>query len=153
MTKEQVLIKLTTLCAKSEHCKDDMRKKMMRWEVPVNEQEEILEYLVREQYIDEERYARFFIEDKIQFNKWGKRKVAQALYMKRIPKDVYAHLLEEVEDEQYEEILLPLLQIKQKSVTGKSDYEIKQKLIRFAMQRGFSYEQIEKCLIKLETKK
>lgn len=146
MTYEQVLLKLTALCARGEHCLHEMRTKMQRWEVDEDTQQRVLDYLVKERFVDEERYARFFINDKIKYNRWGRRKVEQALYMKRIPSEVYRPLLDEVEEESYEEVLVPLLRAKVKSIKAASDYELRMKLIRYGMQRGFSYEQIEKCL-------
>lgn len=149
MTKQEVLEKLTAICAKSEHCIDDMRKKMYRWQIDNDIQQEVIDFLVKEHYIDEERYAALFIKDKIQFNRWGKQKVKQALYAKRIPSEIFEPLLKEIPDEDYEEILLPLLKEKNRTVTAKNDYDRKAKLIRFAMQRGFSYDQIINCLDRL----
>ena len=146
VTDEQALIKLTALCAKGEHCKEEMRTKMQRWGIEPERQEKILDYLVKERYIDEERYARFFINDKIKYNKWGCKKVEQALYMKRIPREIYEPILSAIEDESYEEILLPLLKNKVKTVKASSDYEKRGKLIRFALQRGFSMDQALHCL-------
>lgn len=146
MTYEHVLLKLTALCARGEHCLHEMRTKMQRWEVDDDIQKRVLDYLVKERFVDEERYARFFINDKIKYNRWGRRKVEQALYMKRIPSEIYRPLLDEVEEESYEEVLMPLLRAKVKSIKAANDYELRMKLIRFGMQRGFSYEQIEKCL-------
>ena len=114
MTKEQIISKLTTACARAEHCKDDMLRRMQRWLVDEATQQEVISYLVREKYIDEERYARFFINDKIKYNRWGRRKVEQALYFKRIPREVYAPLLDKVASEDYEQVLLPLLRNKVK---------------------------------------
>ena len=146
MTYEQLLTKLTSACAKSEHCECDMRRKMTRWEIDEETQQRAIDYLINERYIDHERYARCFINDKIKYSKWGRYKVEQALYHKGISKDVYSPLLAEIEDSSYEEILVPLLQAKNRSVKANSDYERRQKLIRFAMQRGFTYEQACRCL-------
>ena len=122
---------------------------MERWQVEADVQEEVLQYLVKEGYIDESRYARYFINDKIKYNKWGRKKVEQALYYKRIPRDVYQPILDEVAEDDYEEILLPLLRTKLRSLKYSDDYEKRMKLIRFAMQRGFSYSQADRCVSKL----
>ncbi len=150
MTEEQILIKLSGVCARGEHCREEIHRKMERWDVDEATQERVLERLVAEKFIDEERYARFFINDKVRFNHWGRRKVEQALWAKRIPREIYEPLLDEVSADSYEEVLLPLLRTKRRSVKGSSDYEIRMKLIRFAIQRGFSYEQAEHCLRKIE---
>jgi regulatory protein len=146
MTQEQIISKLTAVCARAEHCKDDMLRRMQRWQVDEAMQREVISYLVKEKYIDEERYARFFINDKIKYNRWGRRKVEQALYFKHIPREVYEPLLDDVANEDFESVLLPLLQNKEKSLKYANDYEKRMKLLRFAMQRGFSYEQADKCI-------
>lgn len=142
MTEEQVLNKLTTLCARGEHCQQEMLDKMRKWEIEEDIQARVMEYLLKEKFIDEERYTRLFVEEKIKFNKWGRKKLEQALYMKRIPRSIYAPILDEVDEDNYEEILRPLLEAKRKSVTGKSEYEIRGKLIRFALSRGFDMDTI-----------
>lgn len=149
MTKEQIISKLTAACARAEHCKDDMIRRMQRWQVDESLQQEVISYLVREKYIDEERYARFFINDKVRYNRWGRRKVEQALYFKHIPREVYEPLLDEVASEDFEEVLLPLLKNKEKNLKYANDYERRMKLLRFAMQRGFSYEQADRCISRL----
>lgn len=146
MTYEQALSKLTAVCAKGEHCIHEMRTRMTRWQMDEDTQRRVIEYLLNERYIDETRYTKAFINEKIKYNHWGVRKIEQALYMKRIPKDVYAPLLADVSDSDMEDTLSPLLASKRKTVKGSSPYEIRMKLIRFAMQRGFSYEQAERCL-------
>lgn len=142
MTEEQVLNKLTTLCARGEHCQQEMLDKMRKWEIEEDVQARVMEYLLKEKFIDEERYTRMFVEEKIKFNKWGRKKLEQALYMKRIPRSIYAPILDDVDEDNYEEILRPLLEAKRKSVTGKSEYEIRGKLIRFALSRGFDMDTI-----------
>ena len=146
MTQEQIISKLTAVCARAEHCKDDMLRRMQRWQVDEATQREVISYLVKEKYIDEERYARFFINDKIKYNRWGRRKVEQALYFKHIPREVYEPLLDDVANEDFESVLLPLLQNTEKNLKYANDYEKRMKLLRFAMQRGFSYEQADKCI-------
>ena len=146
MTKEQIIAKLSASCARAEHCLDDMRRKMERWQVENDVQEEVLQYLVKEKYIDESRYARFFINDKIKYNRWGRKKVEQALFYKHIPREVYEPLLDDIVDNDYEEILQPLLRTKEKNIKYANDYEKRMKLIRFAMGRGYSYEQAVSCL-------
>lgn len=141
--------KLTAACARSEQCTHDIRKKMTRWDVDEELQQRVIDYLTQERYIDDARYARFFINDKTKYNHWGQRKVEQALYMKGISREIYEPLIKEMCDESYEDILLPLLRRKSQTIKANSDYEAKQKLLRFAMQRGFTYEQASQCLKKI----
>ncbi|MCI7010724.1 MAG: RecX family transcriptional regulator [Prevotella sp.] len=102
-------------------------------------------YLTKEKYIDEKRYIRCFALDKIRYNKWGRRKVEQALWMKHISKSDMKEVLDEIAPDEYMQVLTPLLKAKMKGIKGRNDYERKMKLTRFALGRGFSYEQIREA--------
>lgn len=137
---------MSSLCASSEHCLHEMSEKMRRWGTPDDERQRILERLVSEKFVDEARYSRAFVADKLNYNKWGRMKIRQALAMKRIPDDIAEAALSEIDDEEYAAILAPLIKAKRKSVKAASDYELNGKLIRFAMGRGFTMDVIRKCL-------
>lgn len=147
ITKEQALVRLTALCARGEHCEFEMTEKMRRWGVDEDVQAEVMAYLVAERYVDNARYARFFINDKVKYNRWGRRKVEQALRMKRIDEETYRPLLDEMCDtEEYSELLPQLLRTKMRSVKAKNDYDMRAKLIRFALSRGFQMDDILQAL-------
>lgn len=146
MTEQQVLVKLTALCSGSEHCTYELTEKMRKWEVDEVTQARVMEYLIKEKYVDDERFCRAFIREKLRFNKWGRRKIEQALFMKRIDKTISSPLLYEVEDSDYLAILRPLIKQKEKSVKANSEYEKNMKLIKFAMSRGFTFDIIKQCL-------
>ena len=146
MSEQEALLRLTSLCSTAEHCSHEMLEKMRRWEIDEDTQARIMEYLVKEKYIDDERYARFFAKDKIRYNKWGRRKVEQAMWQKHIDTDIQQRVLDEIDDDEYLLILRPLLKSKRKAVKASSDYEMNMKLIRFAMGRGFTMDIIRQCL-------
>ena len=146
ITEQEAYLRLTALCAQAEHCQFEMTEKMHRWELSEEAQARIMERLVGERYVDDERFARAFVMDKIRYNKWGRRKVEQALWMKRIDTDIQQRVLGEVDDEEYLNVLRPLLRQKRKSTKAASDYELNQKLIKFALSRGFGFDIIRQCL-------
>lgn len=146
MTEQEAYLQLATLCAQAEHCEQEMRDKMKRWEIDETAQNRIIDRLVKERYIDNERYARAFVKDKIRYNKWGRRKVQQALWMKRIDNDIQQRVLYEIDDKEYLDVLRPLLKQKRKSTKAANDYELNQKLVRFALGRGFTFDIIRQCL-------
>ncbi len=146
ISEADALLRLTSLCSTAEHCSHEMIEKMQRWQLADDAQARIIEYLVKEKYIDDERYARFFAKDKIRYNKWGRRKVEQAMWLKHIDGDIQRDVLDDIDDEEYLAVLRPLLKTKRKSVKASSDYEMNMKLIRFAMGRGFTMDIIRQCL-------
>ena len=146
MTGQQAYQKLTDLCARSEHCQQEMIEKMRQWGVSEEEQAQVMSRLIAERYINDERFAHAFIYDKIRYSKWGRRKVEQALWMKRIDEHISKPLLDEVDDEEYLSILRPMLKQKRKSIKAKSEYELTMKLIKFALGRGFTMDIIKQCI-------
>lgn len=147
LTEKEVLSRLQTLCARSEHCSHEMREKMMRWGVASDVQDKIVDRLIDYKFIDDERFARVFISDKLRFNHWGRRKIEQALFQKRIPKQISQPILNEITDQEYIEQLLPLIKSKRKSLSSvEDDYELRQRLVRFALQRGFTFDVIRQVI-------
>lgn len=146
MTEQGAYLQLSALCARAEHCQYEMLEKMRRWELPDEAQARVMQRLVNERFVDDERYARAFVKDKIEYNKWGRRKVEQALWTKHIDKDIQARVLDEVDDEAYISVLKPLLKQKRRSTNANSDYELQQKLVKFALGRGFTFDIIRQCM-------
>jgi regulatory protein len=123
-----------------------MTEKMRRWGLDDEAQARVMQRLVQERYVDDARYARAFVKDKVRYNKWGRRKVEQALWQKHIDEDISQQALDEVDDEEYLDVLRPLLAQKRKTTRAANDYELNQKLVRFALGRGFTYDIIRQCL-------
>ena len=146
LTEEQLFYRLSALCARAEHCRQEMAAKMRTWQVPDDVQQRVIGRLADERYIDDSRYARAFVHDKVRYAKWGRRKIEQALYMKRIPDDAIAAALDDVDTSEYVEILRPMLQAKAKSIKADSPYELEMKLMRFAAGRGFSVEEAKAAM-------
>jgi regulatory protein len=145
-TEQEGLIAMTALCASGEHCSQEMIDKMTRWELPEEAQARVMKYLTKHLYINEERYTRAFVMDKIRYNKWGRRKIEQALWQKRIPKDIQTKILDEIDENEYLNVLRPLLKSKRRTIKAQSDYEENMKLVKFALGRGFTPDIIRQCL-------
>ena len=130
MTEQEAFLQLAALCAQAEHCEQEMRDKLKRWDINESAQDRIIQRLIRERYIDNERYA---------------RAVQQALWLKRIDKDIQQRVLDEIDEKEYLDVLRPLLRQKRKTTKAESDYELNRKLVRFALGRGFTFDIIRQC--------
>ena len=146
LTKEQALKTLASYCSASERCIWEVRRKLDRWEIPGNDCQTIIARLVKEKFIDERRYCRAYVNDKSKYDKWGSYKIRSELEKRNIPDDLINEALSSIQPEENQERLRQLLVSKRKSVKGNSEYEINQKLMRFAMGRGFSMDEINKGL-------
>lgn len=146
VTEAEALRKLGDLCARSEHCSGEIAEKMRKWGLTAEVQERIIDRLIDLKYIDDERFTKAFVRDKIAYNKWGRRKIEQALWIKKIDKRISQPILDEVKDEEYLEVLRPLMKSKYKTIKAETDYERAMKLIKFAMGRGFTIDLIRQCV-------
>ena len=146
ITEQQALSRLMALCARGEHSSGEMLQKMRLWGLADEAQARIMERLTKDRFVDDERFARAFVNDKIKYNQWGRRKIEQALWAKGVDRDVQQRVLDAVNDEEYIKVLRPLLRSKERSITARNEFERQMKLIRFAQSRGFSMAEIEKCL-------
>ena len=145
----QALSKTMALCSKAEKCVSDIQQKLDNWGVEPAESQKVIKTLIAERFIDEERYARYFVRDKFRFNQWGRVKIAFMLRSKKIPAILIEEALLEIEDEAYLELLSKLLNDKARKTKFINEYDKKGKLIRFAQSKGFEMEAINEALKRL----
>jgi regulatory protein len=153
--KQTALKKAQNICAKQEKCKADIRQKLFEWKVETKDHNWILEHLEKENFIDETRYAGFYVRDKFRFNKWGKIKIEFELRSKQIPVEILKEALETIDSKQYLEACKNLLNQKLNSLKDKEPYKLKEKLIRYGQSKGYEAEivfSISEKLINLHLK-
>ena len=146
ITEQEALQKLSALCARAEHSSGEMLEKMRRWQLSEDARERVLDRLIDEKFVDDERFARLFVREKIRFDRWGRRKIEQALYQKGVASDISRRVLDEVDDEAYVAELKKLIAAKRRSVQAESDYKMRAKLTKYALGRGFGYNVIRQCI-------
>ena len=142
---KQLLDRLQSQCSKREYCKSDIYAKALKaLEGDVEGAREILDSLVADRFVDDLRYASAFARDKSALSGWGPVKIAYALRAKKISAEDIAGALSEIDASKASEKLLKTLQAKARSLEG--DPQIKLKLIKFALSRGYDYQEIEKLV-------
>jgi regulatory protein len=151
LTHDQTIAydKAAFLCSRSEHCVSEIQEKIRTWGLSSEDSGPVIEKLIAEKYLDDERFARAYVKDKFRFNHWGKQKIAYMLRTKNISSEILELAFEEIEDEGYSDELRKILTDKEKSIKAKDKYDKRNKLIRFAMGRGFESGQISTVLNEL----
>lgn len=71
-------------CSKKEYCSFDVMTKLARWELAEKDIAAIMEFLVKNRFVDDLRFAEAYARDKHRFNRWGKLKIGQMLRQKHI---------------------------------------------------------------------
>lgn len=108
----------------------------------------VLEFLHKYNYISDERYAKSFTKDAMNFKKQGVGKIKQKLYEKGVPKEVIEKTLEDVDYDLERENLSKLIEKKEEHYMKKSKniYEWKTKMFVFLSSRGFKSDMIKEEL-------
>ena len=140
-TAQQALQSLMRLCARSEKSTGDALRLMRTWGVPEVEQRGVLDKLIADRYIDNRRYAEAYAREKSRLAGWGERKIAMQLRLKGVERETISAVLAEIlQDDSMAERLQEKLEKKLRTVKAANDYELRGKLLRYALGLGYDYD-------------
>jgi|ERR1035437_2364363 regulatory protein len=131
------LEKAMAQCSRREYCSDDIHNKLSLWGVDNDDIGKILRILISDNFINEPRYATAFVRDKFKYNKWGKVKISAHLRGKKVPQDIISSALDSIDNNLYIKLLRELIEAHRKSVKAKNQYDLKAKLLRYGLSKGF----------------
>ncbi len=138
--------KMAALCSRSEQCTSDVMKKIMGLGAVPGQVEMIISRLREEKFLDDERYARTYANEKFRINKWGKMKIRYYLKFKGLDEQIIRAGLSEIDQEEYIRLLVKTMKEKAKSIKNAGKYDKAGQVIRFAQSRGFEPELIHRYL-------
>jgi len=137
LSKLEALDKAEAYCARCEHCAADVRRKLYEWGVPSAWFDEIEAHLYDADFLNDERFCHAYVHDKVAYQCWGRMKIQAGLQALHLPGAAIREALEEIDEETY------LANLRSLIAQRRNDPE--EKRLRFLLQRGFSYEEIQKC--------
>ena len=137
LTPGEALNKAAAYCTLCERCISEVSTKLAAWGVPHGDQQKIIVRLQQEGFIDEARYCRAFVNDKVRFNRWGRIKITASLREKKLPADAIRNAVNNIDIEQYMRSLIEVIENKRRELKGKDDIASQQKIIRHAASRGY----------------
>ena len=135
---QELTSRAETYCARAEHCASDLRTKILAWGGTPEQAETIISHLYDYHYLDDARYCRAYTHDKLLYQHWGKVKIRAMLQARQLPAAEIQSALQNIDETDYNRILLALLATK-KNATREAQ-------IRFLLQRGFEYATILRTL-------
>ena len=143
---DAALDKMQKYCAMQERCQSEIRSKLIEIKIYGEDLESIIAELITDNFLSEERYAKAFVRGKFRMNQWGKTKIKQALQLKKISPYCIKKGMEEITDEAYIETLKELLEKKKNILRETDSFQRNQKLLQYAIGKGFENELIQKFL-------
>lgn len=133
-------------CAYQERCIWEARRKMSEKQVADEDQQKVLDYLIQEQYIDEERYARAFARGKFNLKKWGRNRITLELRMRKIPESLIQKGIAEIDPVSYYDTLLEQTERRWEREKETETFKKRFKVVGYLMQKGFEKDLIEEAL-------
>ena len=144
----KILNNLRRQCSRREYCVSDVLKKAEKaLDGDKEKASEVVKILVQEKYVDDLRYCEAYARDKSSISGWGEVKIRYMLSAKGISKDIIAQALTQIDSQRAEARLEKLLENKFRTL--KDDPQWKMKLLRFALGRGYSYDDVNEKIAAL----
>lgn len=138
--------RLEALCAKAEHCRWELRRKLALWHIGPSDAEAIMEHLEDRRFVDDRRYACAYARDKFALSGWGRRKIEAQLRMRRIDSAMIKEALACIEPEAYWESVCAFVRRRAATVSDLDTYEGRTRLFRAVVSRGFEPDVAAKAL-------
>jgi regulatory protein len=145
-TAEQALQSLMRLCARSEKSSGDAMRLMHTWQVPQAERQGVLDRLIKDRFIDDSRYAEAYVREKSRMSGWGARKIAMQLRQKGVAQDIVTKALKQLDGDVELPRLVEKLRRKMRTTKYSSEYELRGKLMRYALSLGFDYDMAQRAV-------
>ncbi len=140
--QQEILSKAMQCCSRKEYNSRAMLEKIISWGCVQEDAQSIVNALIEQKFIDDRRYTEAYVKDKLHFNKWGRIKMAYMLRMQGIDETIIRTALNDLEENEYKQILGDELAKKYKTIRSDNITETKGKLFRFAASRGFETDVI-----------
>ena len=129
--------RIKNYCALQDRCQWDVIQKLSEWGLQQATKDHILEILITDKFIDEERFSISFCRGKFRIKNWGKRKIINELRRKQISSICINTGLKEIDEKEYDLVLEKLFYQKERSIKDKNQFTRKTKVANFLIQRGF----------------
>ena len=146
----QIIEKISRYCAFQERCRQDVFLKMKEWKLSQEKTILMIKYLEDNKFIDEFRFAKLFARGKLRINRWGRVKIRHELKIRNIPENVILQAFEDLDEDEYLEILRELILKKHREIKAGKNLSIREKIITFVSGKGFEFDRINETLKELK---
>lgn len=138
LSREDALARLYRFCAFQERCRLDVVKKLVEWGFTKGDDEKLIDQLVRENYLNEERFALSYVRGKFRQKRWGRQKIISGLRQKGISDALIQLAMEDIPENEYHEMILKLAHAKAKTVDEENPFKKKYKIAQFLIGKGYT---------------
>ncbi len=137
MDYDTALAKAASVCSRGEHAEAEIRRKVMQWGASAQDADRVVDWLVDNNFVDNNRYAHALVYDKTRFDMWGRAKIRHMLRQNGVDTATIEEAMAEIDETLYLTNLKTLLTAKARTVNTDDAYKAKASLMRYAASRGY----------------
>jgi regulatory protein len=149
-TFQQIKSKLEYYCAYQERCYKEVEEKLYSFKISTLEKEQILIYLIENNFINEERFAQSFVRGKHNYKSWGKNRIINELKFRNISSKIIEIALKEIPEATYLANFHTLAEKNWENITERNGQKKNKKFVDFLLRKGFEMSLIYEKLNELE---
>ena len=137
---EEVLNRLKRYCAYQERCHEEVRTKILSMKVYGDTLELVMDALIQEDFLNEERFAIAYAGGKFRMKKWGRNKILRELKLRKISDYCIRKGMQEIPQDDYIKTLKQLIRQAKKTYAGYNTFEQNHKVSRLLIAKGYEPE-------------
>lgn len=147
MSYDRALEKAMRYCSYQERCMQDLEKRFEAWNVKNEDWDNIIDSLIKDNFLSEHRYVEAYVRGKFLMKKWGKNKIVMGLKQKRIAGEmVNKALISEISEDEYFNTIVDLILRKGELIIEKDELKKRDKIYRYMLSKGYESDLIVKHL-------
>ena len=135
-----------SFCAESERNVAEVERKLRKWGVDDDDIDSIIDRLKSDDFLNEERYCKAYINDRFRLNHWGKVKIRYELGKRDVDRQYIDAALADIDDDEYIEVLKEVVEAKRRTLKETDTYSASAKILRYALTRGFESDIVSKVI-------
>ncbi len=136
-TIQEIQSKMEYYCSYQERCYKDVDNKLNSFSLIPEAREKILTYLIENNFINEERFAKSFARGKHNYKNWGKNRIIQELKFRDISQRIIQSALAELSEDDYLENFNTLAKKHWQSIKERKGPKKSKKFVDFLLRKGF----------------
>ncbi len=145
--KKTAQLRLENYCAYQERSQQEVRDKLNKMGILREEVEDIIAYLIAENFLNEERFAIAFAGGKFRIKQWGKLKIKSALKMKNTSDYCIKKALSLIENKEYLQTIQKIINKKRKEIIEKDPFLKNNKIANYLINKGFETELVWEMIL------
>jgi regulatory protein len=145
-TVQEIQQKIAQYCVYQDRCHKEVEEKIRSYDLIPEAREMILLNLMKDNFLNEERFSKSFARGKFRIKHWGKNRIVNELKMRDISSYNIKNALKEIDEKEYIKTIYTITENRNNVISESNIYKRKKKLIDFLLRKGYETDLIFKTV-------